>query len=671
MSHENRRRALRTRILQATLASYAVDALLLGGFALAGSCFAWVPLAYVMAGWVASGTFHALSSRADIATAKDPYLTIPNLTAASLIQLVGILVAPQVTFFFLTTLFIVFGFASLRLSGRQALLSWLTILLAMGITLYLVSGSQWLPTRTAAERTLVWLCFGATLGRCVLLGAFGKSLRDALSHRHHEVAQALAVLHQRDAELAANRLSLEHANAELHRQAMHDALTGLPNRSLFTDRLSQAMAHARRDRQMFAVLVLDLDRFKLINDSLGHGAGDQLLCHVAGRLKSALRVSDTVARAGGDEFLLILEDIANREGVTRVAQKLVEAVSQSCRIAANDVHTSPSIGISVFPDDGESAEVLLARADEAMYVAKRRGRCRYQFFELGMEAFSHQRLQLENELRRALAQGQFELHYQPKIDIVSGTMSSVEALLRWHHPDRGLVPPSEFITLAEETGLILAIGGWVLREACRQARAWQLSGLPFLRVAVNLSPIQFRQPGFLALIRAALDDNELDPRYLEIEVTESTVMSHAEGSIEILEELSRMGVIVAIDDFGTGYSSMSYLRRFPIDKLKIDRSFICDLAGSAEDASIVRAIISLAHSLRLKVVAEGVETPAQLERLRSLGCDQYQGFFISRAVPPTEVPALAQTYSPKRTSADPGDCDRTQSKLAVLSATGD
>jgi EAL domain-containing protein (putative c-di-GMP-specific phosphodiesterase class I) len=319
----------------------------------------------------------------------------------------------------------------------------------------------------------------------------------------------------------------------------------------------------------------------------------------------------------------------------------------------------------VYPDDGDEAETLLARADEAMYAAKQRGRCTYQFFQPGMNVFSHHRLQLENDLRRALAESQFEVHYQPKIDIVSGTMKSVEALLRWRHPERGIVGPDEFIPLAEETGLILALGRWVLREACRQAREWQLAGLPFLRVAVNLSPIQFRQPGFLAVIRAALEDHELDPRFLEIEVTESTVMSHAEGSVEILEELSRMGVIVAIDDFGTGYSSMSYLRRFPIDKLKIDRSFIRDLAGNAEDVSIVRAIVSLAHSLKLKVVAEGVETPAQLEQLRTLGCDQYQGFIMSPAVLPAEIEVLAKMHSPDGT-VDSTEFQRTHSKLAVF-----
>jgi diguanylate cyclase (GGDEF)-like protein len=669
MPRDLKRRALRSRMLGATLASYTVDAALLGGFALAGTVPGWVPIAYAGITWMVTGSFHALCSLASVTTSRDPYLTVPNLIAAALIQLLAIVLMPQLAFLFLTLLFIVFGIASLRLSTRGALLSWLGILAAMGLTLHIVADTAWLPTRTGMERTLVWLSFAVTLGRCIVLGAFGKSLRDALSRRHQQLAQALEALHQRDAELAANRLSLEHANAELHRQATHDALTGLPNRSLFTDRLCQMMAHAARDQKTFAVLVLDLDRFKLINDSLGHGVGDQLLCHVARKLKGALRSTDTVARAGGDEFMLILDDAADRASVALVAEKLIAAVSEACSIGETELHTSLSIGISLYPVDGEASETLLARADEAMYGAKKLGRSTYQFFELGMAAFSHHHLQLENDLRRALAQGQFELHYQPKIDIVSGTMKSVEALLRWRHPERGLVAPGEFIPLAEETGLILSIGRWVLREACRQAREWELTGLPFLRVAVNLSPVQFRQPGFLAVIRAALLDHDLEPRFLEIEVTESTVMSHAEGSIETLEELSRMGVIVAIDDFGTGYSSMSYLRRFPIDKLKIDRSFIADLASSADDASIVGAIISLAHSLRLKVVAEGVETTAQLELLRALGCDQYQGFIMSAAVPACDIAALAKAHSPS-TNSDSSEFLRTHSKLAVFRSVG-
>ncbi len=459
---------------------------------------------------------------------------------------------------------------------------------------------------------------------------------------------------------------LEAANAELQHQATHDALTGLPNRVLFMDRLGREIAHAERDGHRFAVLLLDLDRFKLINDSLGHAAGDQLLADAARRLCGAVREVDTVARTGGDEFLLLIADTRDQADLAAVATKINAALGESFRVNAAEVHTSASIGISVYPADGSDADALVAHADEAMYFAKQSGRNTYKFFNLTMSVFSQDRLDLENDLRRALSMKQFVVHYQPKSDVVSGRVSSVEALLRWRHPVRGLVSPSVFIPLAEESGLILSIGEWVLREACRQARDWQRMGLPFLRIAVNVSPVQFRQSNFLQAVRTALLDFDLEPQYLEIELTESTVMDNAEGSVEILEQLSRMGVVVSIDDFGTGYSSMSYLRRFPIDKLKIDRSFISDLTTNSADASIVKAIISLAHSLRLKVVAEGVETEEQLQRLRELGCDQYQGFFRSAAVPAHEIEESFRSSIKPADQPEDLEFTATHSRLAAF-----
>ena len=330
------------------------------------------------------------------------------------------------------------------------------------------------------------------------------------------------------------------------------------------------------------------------------------------------------------------------------------------------MHSSASIGIGVYPADGPDADTLVAHADEAMYFAKQQGRNAFQFFSPGMSVFSRERLDLERDLRRALPMKQLEVHYQPKMDVATGRMNSVEALLRWRHPTRGLVAPLVFIPIAEETGLILSIGEWVLREACRQASEWQREGLPFLRIAVNISPIHFRQSKFLEIVRAALLDHDLEPQYLEIELTETTVMDHAENSVHILEELSRMGVVVSIDDFGTGYSSMSYLRRFPIDKLKIDRSFIHDMATNADAASIVKAIISLAHSLRLKVVAEGVETAAQLQQLRELGCDQFQGFYRSAAVVPSEIGELVHKNAGAVPLPDQRKFMETQSKLTAF-----
>jgi diguanylate cyclase (GGDEF)-like protein len=459
---------------------------------------------------------------------------------------------------------------------------------------------------------------------------------------------------------------LEAANAKLQYQATHDALTDLPNRVLFMDRLGREIAHAERDGHLFAVLLLDLDRFKQINDSLGHGAGDQLLEEVARRLSGAVREVDTVARIGGDEFLLLIADTRDQSELAAVAAKIGTALGEPFRVGSAELHTSASIGISLYPADGATGDDLVLRADEAMYFAKQSGRNSYQFFNRTMSVFSQDRLDLENDLRRALPMNQFEVHYQPKSDVASGRVNSVEALLRWRHPMRGLVSPAEFIPLAEENGLILSIGEWVLREACRQARRWQRMGLPFLRVAVNVSPVQFRQSNFLQAVRTALLDFDLEPQYLEIELTETTVMDNAESSVQILEELSRMGVVVSIDDFGTGYSSMSYLRRFPIDKLKIDRSFISDLTTNSADSSIVQAIISLAHSLRLKVVAEGVETAEQLERLREMGCDQYQGFFRSAAVPAAEIEESIRSSIEAADQFDDVSFTVTQSRLAAF-----
>jgi diguanylate cyclase len=469
---------------------------------------------------------------------------------------------------------------------------------------------------------------------------------------------------QSNARIQAQRL--EQANAALQHQATHDALTGLPNRLLFIDRLGREIAHGERDGHLFAVLVVDLDRFKVINDTLGHGPGDQLLIEVARRLLSAIRSADTVARTGGDEFLLLLTDIREAADAAVSAAKIILELDKSVGISGTEVHTSASIGISVYPADGSDADTLVAHADEAMYFAKQAGRNSFQFFRPGMSVFSRERLDLESELRRALPMKQFEVHYQPKVDVATGRMNSVEALLRWRHPTRGLLGPLEFIPIAEETGLMLSIGEWVLREACRQARQWQREGLPFLRIAVNISPIHFRQSKFLDIVRSALLDHDLEPQYLEIELTETTVMDHAENSVSILEELSRMGVIVSIDDFGTGYSSMSYLRRFPIDKLKIDRSFIHDMTTNSDAASIVSAIISLAHSLRLKVVAEGVETAQQLEQLRELGCDQFQGFYRSAAVLPSEIGGFVQSSAEVASSPDQKMFMETQSKLTAF-----
>ena len=463
---------------------------------------------------------------------------------------------------------------------------------------------------------------------------------------------------------------LEAANRQLRHIASHDALTGLPNRVLLDDRLSQAVAHAQSDGHSFAVALFDLDRFKVVNDSLGHRAGDQLIKEVAHRLAGIARSTDTVGRLGGDEFLFIMDRLAKREDAELIARRAVKALQAPIRLDGVDLHTSASIGIAMFPADGRNAETLIANADAAMYCAKQRGRNNIQLYAAGMNSATQERVKLESELHQALSLKQFELHYQPKVDTKTGLIHGAEALVRWRHPQRGLVPPGEFIPLAESCGLIDSIGEWVVRESCRQARAWQLEGLQPLRVAVNLSAFQFRHGNLLQMIREALQAAQLEPRFLEVEITESALMSDPEDSVTILEQLSRMGVVVSVDDFGTGYSSMSYLRRFPIDKLKIDRGFIAELISRADDASIVRAIVSLAHSLRLKVVAEGVETREQLDLLKSLGCDQYQGFCFSPAVPAPQFATLLRESKQKSDTVSESALDRTYSKLAYRPPRG-
>ena len=458
---------------------------------------------------------------------------------------------------------------------------------------------------------------------------------------------------------------LEAANRQLRHLASHDALTGLPNRLLLDDRIAQAIAHSQRHSHEFAVMVVDLDRFKLINDSMGHRAGDELLREVALRLKNAVRAVDTTARVGGDEFVVLLDGPVTQAEALEIGARVIKAMEPSLLLLGIDVHLSASIGMAFYPRDGVSVDTLLARADAAMYSAKERGRNNLQCYTEGMSTMTQDRVKFESELHEALRNRQFELHYQPKIDASTGRVNSAEALIRWRHPQRGLVPPNEFIPIADECGLLDAIGEWVLFEACRQAKAWQSEGLLSLRVAVNLAPSQFRLANLVDQIRRALDTTGLNPQLLEVELTETAVMSDAEESIQILEAISRMGVLVSVDDFGTGYSSMSYLRRFPIDKLKIDRCFVDQMTHRPEDASIVQAIISLAHSLHLKVIAEGVETAEQLALLAQLGCDQYQGFHFSPALEPAKFLAFVKQSRAGVRSAD-DDAARTHSKLAAL-----
>lgn len=459
---------------------------------------------------------------------------------------------------------------------------------------------------------------------------------------------------------------LEIANARLQHLALHDVLTGLPNRTLLRDRLDQSIVFAERYRERFAVLTLGIDRFKTINDSLGYGTGDELLRQVAQRLAGAVSKENTLSRSGGDEFVILVPDVRDRSAVEGMARRLIELFRDRFDIHPHEFHTTASIGISIYPADGVTVDALLARSDEGLMHAKKMGRNTFRFFSAGMATFNHQTFELEHELRHALGSNQFLLHYQPKVDVSTGSIIGVEALLRWIHPLKGSIPPDRFIPLAEDTGLIVPIGEWVLREACQQARRWRDAGLPFLRMAVNLSALQFRQPHLEEVIRSAIADAGIEPDVLELELTESAIMSDAEESVAIFKKLSAQGVLISIDDFGKGYSSMSYLQRFPIDKLKIDRSFVAGLPANRDSAAIVKMVISLAHSLRLKVVAEGVESHGQLDFLRGLECDQYQGFLCSRPVLPAEIERLV--HARNRTGRSPeSELLRTHSRLAAFS----
>ncbi len=423
------------------------------------------------------------------------------------------------------------------------------------------------------------------------------------------------------------------AEETIRRLAYHDALTGLPNRALFEDRLSVALAQAHRNKQMLAVMFLDLDRFKLVNDTLGHGHGDLLLKSVARDLTQLVREGDTVARVGGDEFTILLADIGSAEAATAVAERILDRLKRPRVVEGHELRVTTSIGISLYPTDGSDAETLLRNADTAMYRAKEQGRDNYQCFAPAMNAGVVQRLTLERELREALEREEYVVYYQPVANMASGEVTGCEALLRWRHPRSGLVLPGEFIEVAEEIGLLLPLGEWVLRTACKQAKAWQEAGFAPVRMSVNLSARQIQDGCLVETVRQALEDAGLDPALLELEITESAVMTNVEATAAMLQELKAMGVGIAVDDFGTGYSSLSYLKQFPIDTVKIDGSFVRDIATDPNDAAIVTTIIAMAKSLKVRVIAEGVETAQQLEFLRERGCDEYQGFILSKAVP--------------------------------------
>ncbi len=419
---------------------------------------------------------------------------------------------------------------------------------------------------------------------------------------------------------------------QIAHSAQHDFLTGLPNRMLLNDRVGQSISLASRHRYKVAILFLDLDGFKHINDSLGHPVGDKLLQSIAKRLVKCVRGSDTVSRQGGDEFVVLLSEVQQLEDAAITARRMLAAVAEGHTIGRHDLHVTASVGVSLYPDDGYDAEALIKNADTAMYQAKERGKQGYQFFRPAMNIRAVERQSIEEGLQRALEREEFTLVYQPKIDLRTGAVSGSEALIRWVHPTRGTVLPAEFIPIAEECGLIVSIGAWVLGEACRQAQAWVEAGLPPTKVAVNVSAMEFRDGEFLRNLFSVLDETGLDPHCLELEVTESVLMKRADSAASILRQVQARGIQVALDDFGTGYSSLSYLRKFPVDSLKIDQSFIRQISTPGEDTAIVTAVIAMARSLKLRVVAEGVESFEELDFLRSQHCDEAQGYYFSPPV---------------------------------------
>jgi diguanylate cyclase (GGDEF)-like protein len=444
-----------------------------------------------------------------------------------------------------------------------------------------------------------------------------------------ELSQRASELEKSLAEVQELQAVAEESRKREHFLAFHDSLTCLPNRQLFFDRLHQAVSQANRTGQLVAVLLVDLDGFKIVNDGIGHSGGDQVLQTTGQRLQACLRDSDTVARLGGDEFAILACGLTKVSDVVAIAEKVLLRLSEVFVVENQQCQIGASIGISLYPSDGHDVETLVRRADLAMYRAKRLGKNRLVLYDLAMDARLHGHTTLENDLRAALGRSDFLMHYQPQVNMATGAFTGVEALLRWHHQSTGMVPPEDFIPLAEETGLIIPIGAWALRTACRHHAAWQRAKGPHLRMAVNLSARQFREVHLVEMVAEILEETQFDPQCLELEITETVAMQNLDHSIATMVRLKNIGVRLAVDDFGTGYSSLSYLKRFPIDLLKIDRSFVKGIPLDQDDAAITEAIISLAHSLKLGVIAEGVETPEQWEFLRNLHCDEAQGFLLS------------------------------------------
>lgn len=572
---------------------------------------------------LASIAFYALMRSGANLRFNDPSLTTPQIVAANIVLMQAAYFAGPSRGLYLTMYLVIYVFGIFRLSTRQfAMLSAFSLGLYAAMVIVLMIFRP--ATVDLRLEFLNLLVLAGVLPWFAIVGGQISKLRNRLRTTNHELEESL----QR----------IEHV-------ASHDDLTGLPNRNVFNQYLVHAIGQAKRNRSRLALIFVDLDRFKNINDGLGHDAGDQALREIAGRIRACLRESDIVARLGGDEFVILLENVSEDAGLDAVTHKILSCCAAPLALQGQEFSLSASLGISLFPDDAQEAAALMKNADIAMYRAKDHGRNTAQYYSTQMRDHAEHRLRMDSDLRRALERQEFVLHYQPKIAIESGRITGVEALVRWENPAIGLIGPDKFIPLAEENGLILPIGDWVLRSACLQAAKWQASGIAHTRVAVNLSARQFRARNLLDIVKSILEESGLAPTMLEFEVTESLVMQDPEQAKQLLSELRRMGIVLALDDFGTGYSSLSYLKRFPFDHVKVDRSFVRNLPSDTDDCAIAQAIVAMAHSLRLKVIAEGVELQSQRDFLADLGCDELQGYLVSRPLPADQMEAFFQTIA--------------------------
>ena len=511
--------------------------------------------------------------------------------------------------------FVVLLFGVFRFKTREFLVTTLVILAGYALVINLLMNFK-PDTVNVYLEWFQWATLAMVLPAFALIGGRISKLRATLAENNAELMKALSTI-----QILAN----------------HDTLTGLPNRAMFNDNLQGAIARASRSKTMLALFFIDLDHFKQVNDTLGHPFGDSVLREAVRRFNGLVRDGDTLARFGGDEFVLLVENLKDAADVHAIAQKLQAVLEPRALLEGNEVNLSSSIGVSLYPADGKDAATLLANADIAMYQAKESGRKQYCVFSSSMSDLAAEKYQLESALRHALEEDRFRMHYQPKIDIASGRITGVEALIRWEHPQLGLIYPDRFIPLAEETGLIIAIGKWALTEVCTRAKAWDDLGLPPMIMSINLSASQLMHPRFVAECAATLKTAGRKPELFELEITESMVMQNPERAIKLMDELRAIGIRLAIDDFGTGYSSLSYLKQFPVHTLKVDQSFVRDLPHNRDDVAITRAVIAMAHSLKMNVIAEGVEREEQLTLLREEGCDEFQGFFCTRALPEQEL----------------------------------